>query len=108
MRIHRSVRKRMQKIDPAKIANKAEDYLDGLSLYRNDLKGVSGLVSPDRLKKSVKKIDMLEREILKLEEKIDSLAEKRAVEAVKLEEHLMKNMELIGEFLEPEELQDFK
>ena len=108
MRIHRSVRKRMGKVDPVKVANRAEDYLEGLSLYRGDVKGVGGLVSADRVRAAVKKIDVLERDMLKLEDKLDRLAERRAVEAVKLEEYLIQNLDVLGEYLEPEELQDFR
>jgi vacuolar-type H+-ATPase subunit I/STV1 len=108
MRLHRSLRKKVEKIDPDKVANRAEDYLDGASLYRSELKSLRGLISNERIKKSISKIDALEREMRKLEDKIDALMDKRGVEALKLEDYLLQNFEVVGEFLEPGELRDFK
>ena len=104
MRLHRSLRS----VNPGKVANRAEDYLEGLRLYSKDLEGVKGLVSKDRLKKLIRNIDSLEREIAKLEDKIEKVAERRRGEALKLEDYLKDNLDLLGGYLERDELEDFR
>ncbi len=107
VRAHRQIERRAQKIDPEKIANQAEDYLYGLSLHKKFLQGVQYLVNADRIKGGIKKIDQLEREIVKEEEKLDRLSERRAIEAAKLEEDIDNNFGILEEYLEPEEIRDF-
>ena len=107
VRAHRSIIRRAKKIDAGRIANEAEDYLYGYGMYKRDLQGASGLVGVSRLKTSIKRIDDLEKEILRLEDKMDRLMEKRSVEAAKLEEYLVGNREVLEEYLEPEEMRDF-
>ncbi len=104
-RIHRGLEKRARKIDPTKIANEAENYLFGHSLYK--LNGIAGLINSKRIKASIKKIDALEREIIRMEDKIDVLMEKRAIEAAKLEQDLLNNKEILQNYLEPEEFKNF-
>jgi len=106
-RIHRSIVRQAGKIDAEKVANDAEDYLYGFGIYKRDLTGIAGLVGPSKIKASIKKIDDLEKEALKLEDKIDRLMERRAVEAVKLEQDLQNNFEIIQEYLDPEEMMEF-
>ena len=103
-RVHRSIVRRARKIDANSIANKADDYLYWYGAYKRDLEGVRGLVSVGRIKDSVKKIDDLEKEVMKLEDRIERLMERRAVEAVKLEQNLSENKEILEDYLEPEEL----
>ncbi len=104
MRLHRSLRS----VNPGKIANRAEDYLEGLRLYSRDLEGVRGLVSRDRLKKLIVNIDKLEREIAELEDKIERVSEKRKKEALKLEDYLKENLDVLEGYLERDELEDFR
>ncbi len=103
-RVHRSIARRARKIDANRIANEADDYLCWHSAYKRDLEGVTGLVGVVRVKASVKRIDDLEKEVMKLEDKIERLMEKRAIEAVKLEQYLGENREILEDYLEPEEL----
>lgn len=108
VRIHRSIVRRANKIDADKVANDAEEYLDAVVLYKADVASVGGLIATKRIKEAVKKIDAFEREILKLEDKIDRLIERRGIEAVKLEEFLTNNLEVLKDYLEPDELRDFR
>jgi len=107
-RLHRSIRKRIGKVRPAEVADRAEDYLYAVGKNRRYLNGITGLVTPVRIKSSVKRIDDLEKEILKMEDRIEKLAEKRAVEAVKLADDLDFNLELLADVLEPEEWEEFR
>ena len=107
VRIHRSLRKKAQKIDASRVANDAEDYLDAFSVCKRYLDGVRGLASADRIKKAIKRIDSFEREILKNEDRIDRLMERRGVEAAKLDEELALNMEILEEYLSAEEIREF-
>jgi hypothetical protein len=106
-RIHRSLIRRARKIDAGKIANDAEDYLYGFCAYKSYLDGVSGLNDVVKIKDSIKKIDYLEKEAIKLENQIDRLMERRALEAARLENMLLNNFEVLKEYLEPDELKDF-
>lgn len=107
VRVHRSIARRAKKIDAEKIANDGEDYLYGYNLFKRDLGGVTGLVTPVRIKGNIKKIDDLEKEVLKLEDKIDRLMERRAIEAVKLEQDLQNNYDILQEYLHPDEMREF-
>lgn len=107
VRLHRSLAGRLRSIDPSKIADSAEDYLENLSAYRRLVQDVRGLVAAKRVKAMIKKIDDLEKEMMRFEDKIARLAERRAEEAVKLEEDLRYNLEVLGEFLDPDEMRDF-
>lgn len=106
-RIHRGLEKRARKIDPNRVANEAENYLFGHSLYKSYLNEITGLINSKRIKAFIKKIDSLEREIMKLEDKVDLLAERRAIEAAKLEQSLLNNKEILQDYLEPEEFRNF-
>ena len=108
MRLHRSISKLIGSVNPARVANKAEDYLEGAKVYRSDLNGIRGLISTERIRKGIRKIDSLEREIVKYEEKIDRLKEKRAMEAIKLQDNLAQNIDVLSEYFEPSELKEFR
>lgn len=108
VRIHRSLERRAQRVDPDKVANRAEDYIFAHNRYKKFLDEAKGDIVPvTRVKGSVKRIDDLEREILKLEKKIENLEFRRGVEAAKLEKVLDLNLEIAGELLEKDELRDF-
>jgi len=106
-RIHRSIIRRAGKVDAEKVANDGEDYLYGFNLFKRDLGGVTGLVTPVRVKSAIKRIDDLEKEALKFEDKIDRLMERRAIEAVKLEQDLQHNYDILQEYLHPDEMREF-
>ncbi len=106
-RIHRSIIRRAGKVDAEKVANDGEDYLYGFNLFKRDLGGVTGLVTPVRVKSAIKRIDDLEKEALRLEDKIDRLMERRAIEAVKLEQDLQHNYDILQEYLHPDEMREF-
>jgi hypothetical protein len=106
-RAHRSIIRRAGKVDAEKVANDGEDYLYGFNLFKRDLGGVTGLVTPARIKAGIKRIDDLEKEALRFEDKIDRLMERRAVEAVKLEQDLQHNYDILQEYLHPDEMREF-
>lgn len=106
-RIHRSIRKRAHKIDVDQVANAAEDYIDAFKLYKNDLKGLKGLCTELRIKAMVKKIDSFEKEVVKMENKIAVLLERRALEAVKLDEELQYNLTMVEDRLGRDDFKDF-
>ncbi|MBI4232105.1 hypothetical protein HY605_02635 [Candidatus Peregrinibacteria bacterium] len=108
VRLHRSLAGRLKSIDPSKIADSAEDYLESLSNYRRLVQDIRGLVPAKRLKGMIRKIDGLEKDIMRLEDKITRLSEKRAEVAVRLEEDLRYNLEVLGEFLDAGEMRDFQ
>ena len=60
------------------------------------------------LKSSIKKIDDLEKDIIKLEDKIERLQERRSVEAARLEDDLDFNLGVVENYLEPDEFADFR
>lgn len=107
VRIHRSLMKRVAKIDPVVVANRAEDYLYAFGVYKRDLSGVVGLASVSRIKAGIKRIDDLEREMIRLEDKMERIAERRAIEAAKLEQDVNNNLAILEEYLEPEEMREF-
>ena len=108
MRLHRALEKKAQKVDVDRVANRTEDFLDVFRMYKQDLSGTRGLIGPDRMKSILKKIDDFERDILKLEGKIERLEERRAFEAVKLEDALINNFSVLEEYLSPDEMMDFR
>ncbi|MDA1060583.1 MAG: hypothetical protein O3B47_02205, partial [bacterium] len=101
MRLHRSLKNLARTVNPTKVADRAEDYLEGARLYNADLKGIGGIVSKDRIKALIRKIDSLEREILKHEDKIDRLQDRRRLSAAKLEDYLLGNFDVLKEYFEP-------
>lgn len=107
MRIHGGIKKLFRKVDAAEIANRGDDYLDALKMNRQFVSGVSGLVSHKRIRECIKRIDALEREIIKFEEKIERVAERREEEALKLQDYLDMNMEILGENLSRDEMRGF-
>lgn len=107
VRVHRSIARRARKIDAEKVANDGEDYLYGFNLFKKDLTGIAGLVTPLRIKAGIKRVDDLEKEIIKLEDNIDRLMERRAIEAVKLEQDLQNNYDVLQEYLHPDEMREF-
>lgn len=107
MRLHRSIKRQISKVKPDEVAFAAEDYIVAFRSYKNLLAGVTGMATPKRIKSLVQKIDKLEREIIKMEEKIEQMVEKRRIEAVKLQEELEYNLEVISQYLLPEEMEDF-
>lgn len=106
-RIHRSLSRLAGKIDVDQVANAAEDYLEAFKLYKNDLEGLKGLCSEVRMKAMIKKIDGFEKEVVKLENKIALLLERRAIEAVRLEEELKYNLMMVEDYIGKEEFKDF-
>ncbi len=107
VRIHKSLAARIRKVDAGKVANTAEDYLYGCSIYRRDLSDITGIVKEPRIKSSIRHIDAYEKDIIKLENKIENLEIRRAKEAVKLKEFIDGNLEIIREIFEPDEFRDF-
>lgn len=108
IRLHRSITDRLRKVDPIKTANNAEYFIDGTRLYRAALNGIPGLIKNPRIKESIKNVDKLEREIEKLEKKIEAIEARRNKEAVKLQDFLDINLEILEEYLDPEEIKDFR
>ncbi len=104
----RITKARINRINPDKIADEAEYYLEGHKLYQKELTGIRGMATPLRIKNSIKKIDQLAREAMRLEEKIDRLVERRAIEATKLQDTLTSNTKLAKKYLTPEEFSDFR
>jgi len=108
VRLHRSILKRARKVDADNVANRAEDYISAFCVYKRYLENVKGLVGLSRLKNAVKKIDDLEMEILKTEDRLERLKQRRAIEAAKLEENLSLNLSVVQEYLEPDEFAEFR
>ena len=106
-RTHRSIVRRARKIDVEAVANRGEDYLHAFRRYKKYLPPGTGLTTDTRVKSLIKRIDTAEREIIKLENKIERLDEKRALLAVELEHVIDSNMLILDEYLEKEELKDF-
>lgn len=108
VRLHRSLPRLVKGIDPSKVANRAEDYIYSFGLYKKYLGDVRGIVTINSLKSSIKKIDDLEKDIIKLEDKIERLQERRSVEAARLEDDLDFNLGVVENYLEPDEFADFR
>ncbi|MBL4694727.1 hypothetical protein JKY72_05150 [Candidatus Gracilibacteria bacterium] len=108
MRLHRSLVKAIRKIDPSKVADQGENYLEGLRLYKNDIDGIRGVATAKRIKPLIKKIDQLEREILRQEQKLEDTITKRKIAASKLRDEMDYSLSLLSEYLEKDELADFQ
>lgn len=106
-RLHRALKKRVSKVDAHEVANAAEDYVEAARLFKKELQGLTGLCSVARMKTMIKKIDAFDREVEKLEGKIETLLARQAMEAVKLEDELRANMEALDSWLTPEEMREF-
>ena len=106
-RTHRSIVRRARKIDIEAVANRGEDYLHAIKRYKKYLPTGLGLNTEARIKSLVKRIDVAEREAIKLENKIERLHEKRSLLAVELENMLDNNMLVLDDYLEKDELNDF-
>jgi len=107
-RIHRAIRKRAQTISATKTANRGEEYLESYKLYRPELKEARGLANPKKVRSLIQKIDSIENEIIRLENKIDTLTERRRIHAAKLEEELEISLDIAKEYLTSDEFKDFK
>ncbi|MBI4235701.1 hypothetical protein HY604_05380 [Candidatus Peregrinibacteria bacterium] len=107
MRIHSGLKKLFRKVDATEIANRGDDYLEALKLNRSCVNGVSGLVGQNRIRDCIKRIDTFECEMLALEGKMERVAERREDEALKLQDYLDVNMEILGENLSREEMRGF-
>ncbi len=107
LRTHRSIARRARKIDVEAVANRAEDYLAAFKRYKLELPTGIGLIGDSRVKSLIKRIDDLEKESFRLEEKIERLIEKRSLLAVELEHSLDDNMKILGEYLEMDEIGEF-
>lgn len=99
MRVHRSIIKRAKKIDADKVANTAEDFLEDYKTHRKHLSSLTGL-RPKMLKNMIKRVDQLESEIIRQENKIEKLIERRNIAAAKLEEELNYQLQVFDENLE--------
>lgn len=107
MRLHGGLKKLFRKVDATEVANRGDDYLDALKSNRSVVNGVRGLVGHGRIRDCIKRIDAFEREIVALEGKMEKIAERREDEALKLQDYLDMNMEILGENLSREELGGF-
>lgn len=107
-RIHRALIKRAKYINPSQVADRAEDYLVRLQNNKAAISGIPGLTSRERIKKLIKIIDDLEREIIQQENKIDTISRRRRLAAARLEEELEICLDIIKENLTPREIKDFK
>lgn len=96
-------RKQLQKINPDAVADEAEDLLEALKPYRKQNQKIPGLPTPTRLKTLIKKIDQTAREIIRLENKIDTLHTRRALTAHHLTELLDQTHHTLRQHLDPED-----
>lgn len=108
MRLHRSLANAIRKINASKVADQGENYLEGLRLYRRDLQGIRGIASAKKIKPLIKKIDQLEREIIRQEQKLEDLITKRKIAASNLRDEMDYSLSLLSEYLEKDELADFQ
>jgi len=65
-------------------------------------------VGTKMIRSRIRRIDGYEREVAKLERKIDRLLERRSIEAVRLEEDLRSNLVVLRDYLEPEVYRGFE
>ncbi len=109
-RIHRSIRRRAQSVNPTRIADAAEEYLEGCKLFKRDIEGIRGedMVTPLSIKNSIKRIDKLEREMIMYEKRITKLEERRAIEAAKLEQDLKYNDSVLKRYFDRSEMKQFR
>jgi hypothetical protein len=98
-RLHRSLIRRARHIDANKVANSAEDYLEDLKYYKKDLSTTAGL-RPKTIRNMIKKVDQLEREIVRAESRVETLIERRKIAAAKLQEELEYELSVFKENLE--------
>jgi wobble nucleotide-excising tRNase len=106
MRFHRALATRAKKINPNDIADWGEDYLKGFKVYKNLVTGVPGLMTEKQIKNKIAQIDKLENEIYKMEDKMLALNEKRQLLAAELEDDLNHNLDVLAQYLLPEEIKD--
>lgn len=108
-RIHRSIRRRAQTINPTRIADTAEDYLDGCKAFKRDIEGIRGenMATPLSIKNKVKRIDTIEKEIIRYENRIERLEERRRIVAAELEQDLKYNNSVLKRYFEKSELKEF-
>ncbi len=107
-RTHRSiVARRARKVDVESVANRAEDYLFAFKRYKKVLPKGIGLVGDTRVKSLIKRIDGLEKEVISLENKIERTLERRSILAVQLQQALDDNMDILNDYLESEEINEF-
>jgi hypothetical protein len=106
-RIHRSIRRRAKTVNPTRIADCAEDYLEGHKLFKRDIEGIKGLATPLSIKNGIKRIDKLEKEIIIYENRIERLEERRAIEAAKLEQELKYNNSVLKQYFDHSEMKEF-
>ena len=107
-RIHRAIARRAKKINPDETANQAEYYIESLSLYKKELEKIRGIASQQRIRKLIQKIDKLETEIIRYENRIERLEERRNLEAAKLEGILHESLQVAKDNLSKDEFKDFK
>ena len=107
-RLHRAITKRARKVNPEQVANQAEYYIESLSLYKKELEKIRGIANSQRIRKLIQKIDKLETEIIRYENRIDRLEERRNLEAAKLETILQESMQVARDHLTKDEFKDFK
>lgn len=108
-RIHRSIRRRAKSINPTRIADAAEDYLEGVKVFRRDIEDIrgEGMATELSIKNSIKRIDKLEREIIMYQGRIERLEERRAIEAAKLEQDLKYNNSVLKRYFDRSEMKEF-
>lgn len=108
MRLHRSLKKKIDKIDANYQADRAEDYLFAVKENRKIVSTVKGLHTETRIKNSLKKVDQLEAELIRLEKKIEKIEERRNLEALKLKAFLDDNLYILNSDLDKSERKEFK
>ena len=107
-RIHRSIKSLARSVNPSRAANTAEDYLEGHKVYKRDLEGIKELVTVITIKNSIKRIDALEREIIRFEKRIAGIEERRAIEAAKLEHDIRYNKKVLKQYFSHSEMKEFR
>jgi len=108
-RIHRSIRRRAKSINPTRTADTAEDYLDGYKAFKRDIEGIrgEGMATPLSIKNKVKRIDQLEKEIIRYEQRIERLEERRRIVAAELEQDLKFNDSVLKKYFDKSEMKEF-
>lgn len=108
-RIHRSIRRRAQYINPARTAHAAESYLEGCKVFKRDIEGIrgEGMATPLSIENKVKRIDALEKEIIRYEQRIERLEERRKIIAAELEQDLKYNDSVLKRYFDRSEMKEF-
>lgn len=108
-RIHRSIRRRAKTINPTRTADTAEDYLEGHKMFKRDIEGIrgEGMATPLQIKNKIKRIDQLEKEIIRYEQRIERLEERRRIIAAQLEQDLKFNDSVLKQYLDKTEMKQF-